>query len=67
MKQPATIPPKHKVFLKFVLDPTIEEVSKIGEILYLRPNKLIVRSIFLEVHEIVAKYFYLPPWKHQYT
>jgi hypothetical protein len=28
---------------------------------------LTVRSIFLEVHEIVAKYFYLPPWKHQYT
>jgi hypothetical protein len=34
--------------------------------------KLTVRSIFLEVHEIVAEYFYifyfyLPPWKHQYT
>jgi hypothetical protein len=40
VKQLAKIPPKHKVFLKFVLDPTIEEVSKIGEILYLRPNKV---------------------------
>ncbi len=22
---------------------------------------------FFEVHEIVAEYFYLPPWKHHYT
>jgi hypothetical protein len=40
VKQLAKIPPKHKVFLKVVLDPTIEEVSKNGEIFYLRRNKV---------------------------
>ena len=40
MKQPATIPPKHKVFLRVVLGPAIEEVSKTGEILYPRRNKV---------------------------
>jgi hypothetical protein len=33
VKQPATIPPVRKVFLRVVPGPAIEEVSKIGEML----------------------------------
>ena len=32
------------------------------------PTDITHRTLnFLEVHEIVAKYFYLSPWKHHYT
>jgi hypothetical protein len=34
VKKPATIPPEQKVFLRVVFGPAIEEVSKIGEMLY---------------------------------
>jgi len=70
-KQVAALMLKLKTHLPIPAKPTDILIRQLGtKSLNISPDsqiELTVRSIFIEVHEIVAKYFYLPPWKHQYT